>query len=215
MSDSTNLSSFGFQGNSMNDFTNSEEMSQPSEVQGNSKEVRSNSERGIPRITVDPTKNPTPMFRYAMLELVTARNIRESATSLMNSIADTQREQKAASSYLDQFRKHQSDVSQGHGSGSQGKWERIQQWQIDWLKSHNIKYPSKVDTGDTWLNADEWDLICKGTQAYIDNIGSSTQQKMVQAQDALGQYNAQVQGATSSITNDIELSRSVNTTQPF
>ena len=168
-----------------------------------------------PRFAVDPTKNPTPMFRYAMLELVTAKNIRESATSLMNSIADTQREQKGASSYLDLFRQRQSDVREGHGSGSQGKWEKILPEDIAWLKHHNIKYPSKVDKGDTWLNADEWDLVCKGVQAYIDNIGSSTQQKMVQAQDALGQYNSQVQGATSSITNDIELSRSVNTTQPF
>ena len=215
MSNSTNLSSFGFQGNSMNDFTNSEEMSQPSEIQGNSKEVKSNSEGGIPRITVDPTKNPTPMFRFAMLELETAKNIRESATYLMNSIADTQREQKSASSYLDQFRKNQNDAATGQGEGDKNKYVKIQQWQIDWLNSHNIKYPSKVDKGDYFLNADEWDLICKGTQAYIDNIGSSTQQKMVQAQDALGQYNAQVQGATSSITNDIELSRTVNTTQPF
>lgn len=38
---------------------------------------------------------------------------------------------------------------------------------------------------------------------------------MVQSQGTLGQYSAQVQEVTSSITNDIELSRSVNTIQPF
>lgn len=43
-------------------------------------------------IKVELEKNPTPIFCYAILELVTAKNICESVTTLINSIADTQRE---------------------------------------------------------------------------------------------------------------------------
>lgn len=65
------------------------------------------------------------MFRFVMLELETARNIRESATILMNSITDTQCEQKAASSYLAQFWKNQNDAATGKVKAG-NKYVRIQ-----------------------------------------------------------------------------------------
>ncbi len=147
----------------------------------------------------DPSTIKNPSLRFAMTQLGHAEGLRQEARTKMDEIAQTQEKQKEAGGYLDVFRKNQSDTGEGHAEDKDGKWRLISQAQIDWCKANDIQLPSKVDRDDLWLNANEWDLVAKGTQAYIDKVGADTQQKMVMAQDALGQFNAYTQGANSSI----------------
>lgn len=158
----------------------------------------------------DPKDIQNPSLKYAMMQLTTANNLRQDARTKMDNIADVQSQQKIANSYLDVFRQAQSDAANKNGEGEGKKYIKIREFQIDWLKSHNIKYPSKVDKGDLFLSGDEWDLVCKGTQSYIEGIGANMQQQMVLAQDALGQYNSYVQGASSSVNSGLETSKYVN-----
>jgi hypothetical protein len=138
---------------------------------------------------------------FAQLQMGLCQQTKSNAMEYMDSIKETQKEQKKIAAFLQEARQKQSDAKNESDTNKKESGEKestmMSTEMEDYFKQNGLAY---CDYGvSRRQNKEEWDTAISSLQTQLDSIGTDTQTKMVYVQDFMGQYNSYLQGANSTI----------------
>ncbi len=137
-----------------------------------------------------------PGAKFAFVQLILADRSRTSAVGLMEQLEGEKAEKVYAQEQLQKFK----DKLEASRPPSRG--EVMSAEDIRWCNEKGIDIPGRWP-GDYGVQFDEagWTTIVENTEKYIEGMPDNSQSLMVLIQDALGQYNAYTQGASSNVSS--------------
>ncbi len=153
---------------------------------------------GEPRTLPNLNDINGPGAKFAFVQLILADRSRTSAVDLMEKLENEKKELAEAQEMLKVF---QDKLAQAQAAPAGLIYMTAEE--VQWCKDRGIDLPDLPDIyyGDKGYGPLNWERVCKSTQAYVDGLGDNSQSLMVLIQDALGQYNAYTQGASSNVSS--------------
>jgi len=140
-------------------------------------------------------------FKFAMLQLTQSQICKNSAEDYIKQIEKSQQEQKEVAAMIQKARDLQQQAK------NKNDCTDMPADMVEFFKKRGL---SEESTGNDHRHTkDEWEYNLKSLTNYQDQLGTNTQLLMTYIQDMMGQYDAYLQGAKSSIDKGSETTRSL------
>lgn len=141
---------------------------------------------------IDLGSTESVQLMFAKLQLQLSQTAKDNAMNAMNDISRSQEAQKQCAAFIEEARRlHATARTSGMPTAMPGKMQYYFEFNaISYGKTANNMYSDK-----------QWESPITALQQQQEKLGADTQQKMINVQTCMGQYNSYLQDAKSQINN--------------